>query len=94
MTTAGRGDVLFCHATPRNDTDILTRAREEAALLPVFDKTGVPLLVGGHAHLQFLRRVGSTQAVNAGGVGMSFSEPGAYWSRTVPALSPLVRPTT
>jgi hypothetical protein len=30
------GDVLFCHATPRNDTEILTRVTPESSLLPCF----------------------------------------------------------
>ena len=76
---AGLGDVLFCHATPRNDTDIFTRLTDERALLPIFEKAGVPIVVCGHTHMQFVRQVGDTKVVNAGSVGMPFGEPGAYW---------------
>ena len=75
----GLGDVLFCHATPRNDTEIFTRLTPDRALLPIFATLGVALAVCGHTHMQFDRRVGTVRVVNAGSVGMPFGEPGAYW---------------
>jgi hypothetical protein len=71
--------VLFCHATPRNDVDIFTRATAADVLRPVFEKAGASLVVCGHTHMQFDRRVGAVRVVNAGSVGMPFGEPGAYW---------------
>jgi predicted phosphodiesterase len=79
LEVAGVGDVLFCHATPRNDTEIFTRETAEDRLLPVFGSVTVPLVVCGHTHMQFDRTIGSTRVVNAGSVGMPFQEPGAYW---------------
>ena len=73
------GQVLFCHATPRNDFDIFTRTTPEERLRPIFDSAGVSLVVCGHTHMQFDRRIGNTRVVNAGSVGMPFGEPGAYW---------------
>jgi predicted phosphodiesterase len=75
----GLGDVLFCHATPRNDTEIFTRLTSADRLVPVFDGLDVPLVVCGHTHMQFDRTIGATRVVNAGSVGMPFGEPGAYW---------------
>ncbi|HMC78195.1 MAG TPA: metallophosphoesterase family protein [Vicinamibacterales bacterium] len=75
----GIGGVLFCHATPRNDLDIFTRETPEAALLPLFESVDAALVVCGHTHMQFDRRVGRTRVVNAGSVGMPFGEPGACW---------------
>ncbi len=75
----GLGEVLFCHATPRNDTEIFTRQTAEERLRPIFDGLNVPLVVCGHTHMQFDRTIGKTRVVNAGSVGMPFSEPGAYW---------------
>jgi len=75
----GLGEVLFCHATPRNEDEIFTRLTSEAALLAAFDGAGVSLVVCGHTHMQFDRMVGGTRVVNAGSVGMPFGEPGAYW---------------
>jgi putative phosphoesterase len=73
------GDVLFCHATPRNDTEIFTRLTPDDRLLPVFEGLDTPLVVCGHTHMQFDRTVGRVRIVNAGSVGMPFGESGAYW---------------
>jgi putative phosphoesterase len=75
----GLGEVLFCHATARNDTEIFTRLTPEDRLLPVFEGLNVPVVVCGHTHMQFDRTIGKTRVVNAGSVGMPFGEPGAYW---------------
>jgi putative phosphoesterase len=75
----GLGEVLFCHATPRSDTEIFTRVTPEARLLPIFEALQVPLAVCGHTHMQFDRTIGGVRVVNAGSVGMPFGEPGAYW---------------
>lgn len=78
-TVADFGDVLFCHATPRNNTEIFTQETPDANLLPVFDGVKTPLVVCGHTHVQFDRRVGDIRIVNAGSVGMPFAAPAAYW---------------
>jgi len=75
----GLGDVLFCHATPRNDIEIFTRLTPDDRLLPIFDGHGASVVVCGHTHMQFDRTVGGVRVVNAGSVGMPFGEPGAYW---------------
>jgi predicted phosphodiesterase len=75
----GIGEVLFCHATPRNDVEIFTRSTPEELLLPIFGSLGVALAVCGHTHMQFDRTIGNVRLVNAGSVGMPFGEPGAYW---------------
>jgi putative phosphoesterase len=75
----GLGEVLFCHATPRSDTEVFTRLTSEDRLLPVFEGLSVPVVVCGHTHMQFDRMVGRTRVVNAGSVGMPYGEPGAYW---------------
>jgi putative phosphoesterase len=76
---SGLGDVLFCHATPRNENEVFTRITPESRLLPIFESLGVPVVVCGHTHMQFDRKVGSTRVINAGSVGMPFGEPGADW---------------
>ena len=82
----GVGRVLFCHATPRNDVDIFTRLTEEARLRPIFDDVDADVVVCGHTHMQFDRRIGRLRVVNAGSVGMPFGEPGAYWLLLGPRL--------
>lgn len=75
----GLGEVLFCHATPRNDVEIFTRLTSDERLLPVFEGLDVPMVVCGHTHMQFDRTVGRIRVLNAGSVGMPFQDPGAYW---------------
>ncbi len=75
----GLGDVLFCHATPRNDTDIFTRLTPEHSLLSLFEGLRFSTVVCGHTHMQFDRTVGTTRVVNAGSVGMPLGEAGADW---------------
>ena len=75
----GLGEVLFCHATPRNENEIFTRLTPEERLLPVFEALNVSAVVCGHTHMQFDRTVGTVRVVNAGSVGMPFGEPGADW---------------
>ena len=75
----GIGTVLFCHATPRNDTEVFTRLTPVDRLLPIFGGLDVALVVCGHTHMQFDRTIGTIRVVNAGSVGMPFGEPGADW---------------
>jgi putative phosphoesterase len=81
------GEVLFCHATPRNDTEVFTRLTPEDRLVPVFAGVDVPLVICGHTHMQFDRTIGRVRVVNAGSVGMPFSQPqGAYWLLLGPGI--------
>ena len=73
------GAVLFCHATPRSDTEVFTRLTPEDRLLPIFEGLDVSVVVCGHTHMPFDRTIGRIRVVNAGSVGMPFGEPGAYW---------------
>lgn len=75
----GLGEVLFCHATPRSDTQVFTRLTPEARLLPIFDGFTAGLVVCGHTHMHFDRTIGKTRVVNAGSVGMAYGAPGADW---------------
>ena len=69
--------VLFCHATPRRDDEMLTRLsppdRWSAALAGV----GAAVVVAGHTHQQDDRVVGSVRFVNAGSVGLPYEGDGA-----------------
>ena len=73
------GQVLFCHSTPRSETEGFTRLTAEDRLLPIFEGLDTRAVVCGHTHMQFDRMIGRTRVVNAGSVGMPFAEPGAYW---------------
>src|SRR5215204_4045460 len=79
LATDTLGNVQFVHATPRNDTEIFTRLTADSAVAAAFRDVREPIVVCGHTHMQFDRRVGRTRIVNAGSVGMPFGDPGAYW---------------
>jgi len=74
------GDVLYCHASPRNDVDIFTERTPEERIAFLFDGLDGTTVVCGHTHTQFERTVAGVRVVNAGSVGMPYEEePGAYW---------------
>jgi len=78
LAVEGVGEVLFCHATPRSDTEIFTRETPDGRLVAAFE--GAPgVVICGHTHMQFDRSVGDRRVINAGSIGMPFGEPGAYW---------------
>jgi predicted phosphodiesterase len=86
LSVSELGDVLFCHATLRNDVEIFTRASSDHVVLPMFAGAGAPTVVCGHTHMQFDRMFGATRVVNAGSVGMPFAERGAYWVLLGPSV--------
>ena len=87
LTIDGIGRVLFCHATPRNDTETFLKTTSDEKLRPIFDSLGVQLVVCGHTHMQFDRIVGRTRIINAGSVGMPFQDAGAYWALVGPGVT-------
>ncbi len=76
----GLGDILFCHATPRNDEEIFTPVTPQEQLEALFANVKQQIIVCGHTHIQFERQVGTRRVLNAGSVGMPYADsPGAYW---------------
>ena len=83
----GLGRVLFCHAVPQNDLDIVTPLTPEARLARIVEGVGADVVVAGHTHIQDDRRVGGVRWVNAGSVGMPYEDaPGAYWALLGPEV--------
>jgi putative phosphoesterase len=77
----GLGPVLFCHASPRDDEEIITTLTPPERLDPMLAGVTEDVVVCGHTHVQYDRLVGSLRIVNAGSVGMPYAEePGAYWA--------------
>jgi putative phosphoesterase len=77
----GLGHVLFCHATPQNDLDMVTPLTPDERLRRILAGVSADVVVAGHTHVQEDRRVGDVRWVNAGSVGMPYEdEPGAYWA--------------
>ena len=72
--------VLYCHATPRRDDEILTRRSSPERFAHALQDAEAPLVVAGHTHQQDDRRVGATRFVNAGSVGLPYEGDGdARW---------------
>jgi predicted phosphodiesterase len=86
LSIDGAGDVLFCHATPRDVNEIFLKTTAEEKLRPLFDPLCVALVVCGHTHMQFDRMAGPTRVVNAGSIGMPFQDAGAYWAVIGPGV--------
>jgi putative phosphoesterase len=81
----GLGRVLFCHATPRNDSEIFTRDSPDERWREALAAADADVVVCGHTHVQFDRRVDGIRLVNAGSVGMPYEDaPGAYWAQLGP----------
>jgi putative phosphoesterase len=78
LDVPGLGSVLFCHATPRSDEEVVTHLIPAPLLQPIVEGAA-DVVVCGHIHVQFDMMVGRTRLVNAGSVGMPFEKPGAYW---------------
>lgn len=80
----GLGRVLFCHATPRNDTDVFTVESPLERVRMLFAGVDADVVVCGHTHMQFDRMIDRLRVVNAGSVGMPYGTPGAYWAMLGP----------
>ena len=82
LDVGGFGPVLFCHATPRDDAEVvvvdsrLERWAEVLAGLP----DEVMTVVCGHTHMPFARLANRRQIVNPGSVGMPYGRAGAHWA--------------
>ncbi len=69
-------EVLFCHATPASDEEIVTDASSDDKIAALLDGITERLVVGGHTHMQLRRGA----YVNAGSVGMPYEgEVAAFW---------------
>jgi putative phosphoesterase len=73
--------VLYCHATPHSDMEIVTPATSEEELAEILEGVGQPVVVAGHTHMQQDRRIGAIRFVNAGSVGLPYEgELAAFWA--------------
>ena len=69
--------VLYCHASPRRDDEMLTRLSPEDRWADALDGVDAALVVAGHTHQQDDRVVGGVRFVNAGSVGLPYEGDGA-----------------
>jgi predicted phosphodiesterase len=78
----GLGRTLFCHATPSADEPIFTRITPDDDVERLLGDREASVVVVGHTHVQFDRRLASgLRVVNAGSVGMPYEgRRGAFWA--------------
>lgn len=82
------GAVLFCHGSPRSDSETITERspdlRLEAALAGVLQQ----VVVHGHTHVAYDRQFGLYRLICPGSVGMPYADmPGAYWGMFGPGFA-------
>jgi predicted phosphodiesterase len=73
------GSVLFCHGSPRSDEEMILKTTPDEWLREMLDGVEADIVVCGHTHMQFDRRVDRWRVVNAGSVGLAYGGPGAHW---------------
>ncbi|VVJ17137.1 Metallophosphoesterase [Amycolatopsis camponoti] len=72
--------VLFCHATPRDDTEIVLVDSPLERWAEVLKGVSAPMVVCGHTHMPFVRLADRRLVVNPGSVGMPYGARGAHWA--------------
>ncbi len=85
----GLGPVLVCHATARDDEEILLVDSPLAWFEEGFAGVEEATVVCGHTHMPFDRLAGGRRMANPGSVGMPYGPPGtlAYWALLGPELT-------
>ena len=77
----GLGETLFCHGSPRSDLEVITAITSDERLREILSGVSHRMVVCGHTHHHFDRRIDDIRVVNAGSVGMPYEgRPGAYWA--------------
>jgi len=74
------GPALFCHGSPRSDTEMITALTPPERLEPMLAEVAEPVVVCGHTHHQFELAAGGRRVINAGAVGMPYQgAAAAFW---------------
>ena len=81
-TTVTIGDALFCHATPRDDEEMVLVDSPISRWAEVFTglSEDVRTVVCGHTHMPFARLVDRRLVVNSGSIGMPYGRAGGSWA--------------
>lgn len=65
------GASLLCfHGSPRSNTQIILATTPDEELATMLQGARHPVMIGGHTHLQMIRRMPGTLVANAGSIGM------------------------
>ena len=76
----GSTPVLFFHGSPKSYNEWIFSTTPDDELSAMFDDIEERVLVGGHTHVQMIRRYGESIIANPGSVGLPFRE---WWPRPV-----------
>jgi predicted phosphodiesterase len=83
----GLGPVLFCHASPRRDDEMVLVDSPPERWAEVLDGVDAGVVVCGHTHMPFDRLAAGRRVVNPGSVGMPYGHPGAGWALLGPDVT-------
>jgi putative phosphoesterase len=83
----GVGLVLFCHASPRRDDEMVLVDSPPERWAEVLDGVDAGVVVCGHTHMPFDRLAAGRRVVNPGSVGMPYGHPGAGWALLGPDVT-------
>jgi len=88
LPVRGLGRVHFCHATPRDDEEVVLVDSRPQRWAQVFAGLGedVDAVVCGHTHMPFARLAQGRLVVNPGSVGMPYGRVGAHWAMLGPGV--------
>jgi len=82
----GLGTVLFCHATPRRDDEMLLVDSPASRYAEVLAGVRADVVVLGHTHMPFDRLHDRRRVVNPGSVSMPYGHAGAAWALLGPGV--------
>jgi putative phosphoesterase len=84
----GVGRLLVCHSTPASDEPIYTQVTPEHELVDVLGSIDADVLLCGHTHIQYDRRLSTgLRIVNPGSVGLPYEgRQGAFWALIGPGV--------
>ena len=94
LPVRGLGKVLFCHATPRDDEEVVlvdSRPSRWAEVLADLAED-IRTVVCGHTHMPYVRLAHGRLIVNPGSVGMPYGRTGAHWCLLGPGTDLRVTP--
>ena len=79
------GPTRFTHGSPRSDEELLTEQTPEARVRDATSGIAERVLVTGHTHVRYDRRVAGLRVLNPGSVGLPYEgEQGAFWALVGP----------
>ncbi|MFI7006324.1 metallophosphoesterase family protein [Streptomyces sp. NPDC050145] len=94
LSVEGLGKVLFCHATPRDDEEVVLVDSRLDRWAEVLDglEPDIRTVVCGHTHMPYARLAHGRLIVNPGSIGMPYGRTGAHWALLGPGAQLRVTP--